>query len=64
MADLLGDVMLTVLAGDLLYLYHAGAWSDPHRAILAGELVVLYLLGAFGLFRAGYHAGRFLEGGY
>lgn len=50
-ANLLGDLMLTVLAADLLYLFYAGAWHDPVAAIETAEAVALYALAVFGLVR-------------
>jgi hypothetical protein len=40
---------LTVLSGDLLYLYYAGGWRDPVKYIEIIELIALYLLAACGI---------------
>lgn len=42
-------MLLIVLAGDLLYLYYAGAWYDSVYWIELAEVVLLYLLIAFSL---------------
>jgi len=44
-----------ILAGDLLYLYYGGGWTDPNRAILYSELAILWLLIPFSLWRVYYH---------
>lgn len=36
-------LMLTVLAGDLLYLYYIGSWYDPIKLIEISEVVLLYI---------------------
>lgn len=56
--NLLEDMLLIVLAGDLLYLYYAGAWYDPVRWIELTEVVLLYLIVAFGLVRFHFHFRR------
>jgi len=50
-ADLLADLLLVVLAGDLLYLYFAGGWYDPYRIIEVAELVLLSLIVLWGFWR-------------
>lgn len=47
--DWFRDMILAVLAGDLLYLYHIGGWTDPTPWIRAAEVVSLYVIGAGGL---------------
>ena len=47
--SLMPYIMIIVLAGDLLYLYYAGAWTDPNRFILIQEIIALYALILFGL---------------
>ena len=49
--QLFADLLLIVLSADLLYLYHAGAWSDPNGGILLAELVLLSLIILFGIWR-------------
>ena len=49
--QLLADILLIVLAADLLYLYYTGAWSDPNRGILLAELVLLSLIIPFGIWK-------------
>lgn len=56
--SMLGDVFLVVLAGDLLYLYYAGAWYDPVRWVEVSEVVLLYLLVVFALVRLYFHLRR------
>lgn len=51
MLNLFGDMMLSALAIDLLYLYYAGAWYDPSRAIEVIEIILLYSLACFGIVR-------------
>ena len=53
--NLLEDMFLIVLAGDLLYLYYAGGWYDPFYWIELTEVVLLYLMVAFGLVRLYFH---------
>ena len=40
---------LSVLAGDLLYLYYSGVWHDPIKLIEITEVVLLYILCAWGV---------------
>lgn len=40
---------LSVLSGDLLYLYHAGSWVEPNAIIRISELVSLYIFFILGL---------------
>ena len=47
--SLLTGVFLSVLAGDLLYLYYAGGWYDPIKFIEVSEIVILYLLFVWGI---------------
>jgi len=53
--NLLEDIFLIVLAGDLLYLYYAGVWYDSAYWIEIIEVVFLYLIIAFGLVRFYFH---------
>jgi len=53
--NLLEDMFLIVLAGDLLYLYYAGGWYDPFYWIELTEVVLLSLMVAFGLVRLYFH---------
>lgn len=52
---ILEDLLLIVLAGDLLYLYYSGAWYDLRYWIELAEVVLLYLIIAFGLVRLYFH---------
>ena len=45
-------LLLTVLAGDLLYLYYAGGWQEPIKVIEIAELVLLYLMIPLGVYVA------------
>jgi hypothetical protein len=38
---LMSRLIITVLAGDLIYLYFAGGWYDPIKAIEVTELIIL-----------------------
>ena len=49
--NILEDLLLLVLAADLLYLYYAGAWYDPYPVILLTELAILWMLIPFSLWR-------------
>ena len=40
---------LSVLAGDLLYLYYSGGWYDPIKFIEMAEVVFLYIFVVLGL---------------
>ena len=42
--------IITVLSGDILYLYYAGAWVEPIRFIEISELVMLYSFVVLGIF--------------
>ena len=42
-------LFLSVLAGDLLYLYYAGIWYDPVRWILLTEVILLYIFFVWGI---------------
>lgn len=53
--DLFGDVMLIVLAVNLLSLYYTGGWIEANPIIRIAELVFLYALILFGLARGVYH---------
>lgn len=44
-----GRLLLTALSADLLYLYYAGAWTDPIPLILVLEVALLWLLVVVGL---------------
>jgi len=46
---LVSNIMLVVLAGDLLYLYFVGAWYDPIAAIEVVEVIALIGLVFWGL---------------
>ena len=56
--DLMSDILLVVLAGDLLYLYFGGAWYDPNRAIELAELAALSLIVLWGFWRFYRHVKR------
>ena len=56
---LVTDVWLAVLAADLLYLYHAGAWREPIRVILLAELTWLTAIIPFAIWRFIVHLRRF-----
>lgn len=45
------DILIIILAGDLLYLYFAGSWSDPILAIEVLELIILFSALIFGCWR-------------
>lgn len=49
--DLWSDLLLGVLAGDLLYLYFIGTWGDANRVIELAELVLLSLIVLWGFWR-------------
>jgi len=49
--NMLEDLLLIGLAIDELYLYYAGAWSDPVTVIRIAELVILWGLIPFGVWR-------------
>jgi len=49
-AGMFTGVLLSVLAGDLLYLYYAGAWIEPIVLIEVTEIIVLYILFFWGLY--------------
>ncbi len=51
-------IMLSILAGDILYLYYAGGWIEPIQVILISELVMLYGLVAVGIFMTGRVIGE------
>ena len=55
--EVITDTCLIALPADLLYLYFAGAWSDPNKFILVTELVILPLIILFGIWRV----WKFLE---
>ena len=42
-------IMLSILAGDLLYLYSIGAWHDSNGFIEVSEVVALCVLFLWGL---------------
>lgn len=42
-------MFLMVTSADILYLYYAGGWYDPIRAIEVAEIILLYLLVCLGL---------------
>jgi hypothetical protein len=42
--NLLGRLIILALAGDILYLYYAGSWYDPIKAIEIIEVVLIYCL--------------------
>ena len=43
-------LFLSVMCGDLLYLYFAGSWYDPIKLIEYTEVILLFLIGLFGLY--------------
>ena len=56
--------IMVVLAGDLLYLYFAGAWYDPSAIIEISELATLYLVIILGVGRVAFKIrslGRLLD---
>lgn len=55
-AQLLGRAMLSVMAGDILYLYYAGGWVEPIKLVLYLELVLLYFTVLAGIVWTIYHA--------
>ena len=57
--DLLVDLLLVCLSGDLLYLYWAGAWYDPILWIEITEIIMLWLVTIIGLFRFWLHLYEF-----
>ena len=50
----LTGMFLTVLSGDLLYLYFVGAWTDT-MIIVVAEIIVLCILVLWGIFYCAYH---------
>lgn len=46
---LITGISLSVLAGDLLYLYYMGAWYDPIHWIEVSEVVMLCILFVWGI---------------
>lgn len=59
--NLVSDVMLLILACDLLYLYYAGGWIEANKVILVAELVVLYALIPFSIWRFFAHIREALK---
>ncbi len=49
---LITGMLLSVLAGDLLYLYYAGLWYDPIPWIEASEIVMLYIIFVLGIIQS------------
>jgi len=47
---LMSRLIITVLAGDLIYLYFAGGWYDPIKAIEVTELIILSSLVIAGIY--------------
>jgi hypothetical protein len=45
------SLFLSVLSGDLLYLYFAGGWYDPSKLIEYSEVVLLFILAVVGIIR-------------
>ena len=50
-ADWTEDILLLSVAGDILYLYYAGAWQEPIRAVELTELGILWAIIPFALWR-------------
>ena len=46
--------MLAVLAADLIYLHHVGAWYDPSTIIWHIEIAILYIFVGTGVWLAIY----------
>jgi len=49
MIEFIVSFFLAALAGDLLYLYYAGAWADSIRLIEVSEVILLYVFVVFGI---------------
>ena len=49
--EIITDVLLIGMAGDLLYLYFTGGWREPTRVILFSELAILFFAVGFGCWR-------------
>ena len=49
-ANLMSNVLLIVLALDLVYLYFAGQWYDPLSWVETIELVVLWLIVIYSIY--------------
>lgn len=48
--NLFSKLLVTILAGDLLYLYYVGGhWYDPNRLIEVTEIVLLWSLAPGGV---------------
>ncbi len=59
--EVITDICLIGLSADLLYLYFAGAWSDPNVLILTIELIILPLILFFGIWRVWMFFRLFFE---
>ncbi len=53
-------LITAALAGDLLYLYYAGAWQEAIKAIELAEVICLYLIGAGSLITVIYKVIKWL----
>ncbi len=45
------SLFLSIMCGDLLYLYFIGSWYDPIKAIEYSEIALLLFFGVFGVYR-------------
>jgi len=51
MIEVVTDVLLMVMAGDILYLYFIGAWYEPCIPALITELIILPATIGFAIWR-------------
>lgn len=51
--EVITDILLICLAGDLLYLYWRGTWYDPLPLVEVLEVLILVGAVALGIFRLG-----------
>ena len=47
--ELITQLLLAVLAADLLYLYSCGSWYDPIKAIEIAEVILLSFIVILGI---------------
>ena len=52
MLNILISLLMAGLALDLLYLYFAGGWIEPNKAIRVCELALLWCFVGLGIFKA------------
>jgi hypothetical protein len=57
-ADLIADILLTTLAGNLLYLYLVGSLQELNAIALSAKLIALFTVSFWGLLRLHYHLYR------